>query len=107
MNQDHKLAEVHKDVQELTGIAISIRDGLDEDTECVPRFNPLLYNHSTYVARILANLDHETEETDGQMKKAVRQVEELIEKAGEGWSWGIIGFLVVLLVVLIVVVFEM
>lgn len=41
------------------------------------------------------------------MQKALKQVNELIDKAGEGWSWGIIGCLVVLLVVLIIVVFEM
>lgn len=41
------------------------------------------------------------------MKKAIKQVEELLDKAGEGCSWGIIGVLVVLLVILIVVVFEM
>ena len=56
---------------------------------------------------MLEHLDHVTEETEGQMLKAVRQVEELLEMAGEGWSWGIIACLVVLLVVLIVVVFEM
>lgn len=57
--------------------------------------------------RVLERLDSETEDAQGQMQRAIKQVNELIDKAGEGWSWGMIGCLVVCLVVLIVVVFKM
>ncbi len=60
-----------------------------------------------YFPRTAEQLSAETDDTSARMRRAMAQVNELLDKQSEGCNWTIIGVLAGLLFVLIILVFYM